>query len=174
MGINIFIASFIVIILIISNLSVVDDSMFESESKKPLLVFQDAVMYKIDKNNTKDIVYASSFFKYKDKDELYDMNTTYRNEYNQINRLSAKKVFQTNNIYKFYDDVMINIHNKKNKIKLWSNYVKFDKNKKILQNDRKFILHYNDNTMVGKNIYYDMQNNILKSKKTNFNLKIQR
>jgi hypothetical protein len=170
MGINFFILLIIVISIIVTNLTVEEKIKKIQYTNIPLVTFKDSTMYDLDQNEVKQIVVSSQALNFKNRDELYDATIVIRNKSNSTNTVSAEYILKKDSVYKLYQNVNIELKND-NVTSLYGNYIEFDENTNILISKKEFDLQYNENQLVGKNLYYDANNNIIKAQNTNFKLK---
>ena len=170
MAINIFVFSIIIFSIILTNFKV-DDKVVKKEYKNvPLVTFENSIMYDIDDENIKQIVQSRQALNYKDRDELYDATIITRNDKNSSDTISAEYMLKQNDIYKLYQNVHLM---QSDTAQLTTDFLVYNPISKIGYNDTDFILNYNDNTLVGRDLYFDGANSIIKAKNTHFKLKVQ-
>jgi len=172
MAINIFILSIIVLSLIVTNVKVKNEQNIIQYKNIPLVTFTNSTLYEINQNFVKNIIKSSQALNYKNRDELYDATIVFKNDYNKTNTLNAKYILKKDYIYKLYQDVYIGVHNENN-ISLLSDYVEYNEKENVLKNNNEFDLKYNSNRLLGDNLYYDMNNKVIKAQNTHFMLKIK-
>jgi len=172
MAINIFILSIIVLSLIVTNVKVKNEQNIIQYKNIPLVTFTNSTLYEINQNFVKNIIKSSQALNYKNRDELYDATIVFKNDYNKTNTLNAQYILKKDYIYKLYQDVYIDVHNENN-ISLLSDYVEYNEKENVLKNNNEFDLKYNSNRLLGDNLYYDMNNKVIKAQNTHFMLKIK-
>ena len=172
MAINIFILSIIVLSLIVTNVKVKNEQNIIQYKNIPLVTFTNSTLYEINQNFVKNIIKSSQALNYKNRDELYDATIVFKNDYNKTNTLNAQYILKKDYIYELYQDVYIDVHNENN-ISLLSDYVEYNEKENVLKNNNEFDLKYNSNRLLGDNLYYDMNNKVIKAQNTHFMLKIK-
>ena len=172
MAINIFILSIIVLSLIVTNVKVKNEQNIIEYKNIPLITFTNSTLYEINQNFVKNIIKSSQALNYKNRDELYDATIVFKNDYNKTNTLNAQYILKKDYIYELYQDVYIDVHNENN-ISLLSDYVEYNEKENVLKNNNEFDLKYNSNRLLGDNLYYDMNNKVIKAQNTHFMLKIK-
>ncbi len=170
MGINSFVLILIIASIFITNIN--QEVVIKKIEHKniPLVTFNDSTFYLLDNKEVKKMVKSSQMKNYKNKDELYDATVLIKNKYNNTDIMSAQYILKENDIYKLYSNVDIKI-NTKNKVSLRSDFIKYDKASSILSNNKPFELKYNNNTILGNDLFYDNRYNIIKAKKVHMNIK---
>ncbi len=170
MAINIFVFAIIAFAIVLINFKV-DEKVIQKEYKNtPLVVFENSIMYDIDDTNIKQIIQSRQALNYKDRDELYDATIIVRNDTNSSDTISAEYMLKKRDIYKLYQNVHLT---QGDATQLTSDYLVYNSINKIVQNDTDFLLTYNNNELIGNNLYFDGMNNIIKAQNTHFKLKVQ-
>ena len=170
MAINIFIIIILIFSIALTNFKTKDKEIKEEYTNKPLVIFENSIMYDIDTTNIKRIVQSRQALNYKHRDELYDVTIIDRSDENSTDTISAEYILKQNNIYKMYQNVHL-VQN--DTTQLSTDYLEFNTISKIVKNNTDFILRYNDNELIGDNLYFDSINSIIKAKNTHFRLKTQ-
>jgi len=170
MGINLFVLTLIIVSIFITNIKQ------EVKYKKikyeniPTVTFNDSTLYILDEKQVTQMVKSSQVLSFKNQNELYDATISIKNKYNKTNKISAQFILKQKDIYSLYSNVNIKINNK-NKISLNSDFIKYDTKKNILTNNKPFELVYNNSLIVGKNLYYDNVNNVIKADEIHMKIK---
>jgi len=170
MGINLFVLTLIIVSIFITNVKQ------EVKYKKikyeniPTVTFNDSILYILDEKQVTKMVKSSQVLSFKNRNELYDATISIRNKYNKTNTISAQFILKQKEIYSLYSNVNIKINNK-NIMSLDSDFIKYDTNKNILTNNKPFELVYNNSLIVGKNLYYDNVNNVIKADEIHMKIK---
>ena len=147
----------------------VEKTIEKKEDKNiPLVIFEDSIAYDIDEQEIKQIVQSRQALNYENRDELYDATIITRNNDNTSDTISAEYIFKQNDLYKLYQNVHLI---QSDKMQLTTDYLKYNSLTKIAQNNIDFILRYNNNELVGDNLYYDGINHIIKAQNTHFTIK---
>lgn len=139
------------------------------KKQKPLVSFEDATMYTMDKKQVTQIAKAQKAVRYKNKDELFDASLVIRvndkTNNNLLDVLSAKKVTKKGNNLYLRGDVQ---YDRANTMQFESEVLNYNLNTKIATNMNKFTALYNGDHLSGTNIYVDARNNIVRAKRTKF------
>ena len=109
-------------------------------------------MYDIDNNEVNKIIQSKKAFSYNKKDELFNAIIVLKSK-TSINSISADYIVRRGFLYKFYDNVYIN---KSNGFELNTNFLVYDDLHKVLKNDTSFKITLKDDTLTGKELYYDI------------------
>ena len=143
------------------------------DSNAPVVIFETPVMYTIDEDGVKRVIYANSAIKYKDRDEMYDADITLKN-------LDAKQNFKSENLkadlivkkeskYILTNNVK---YSRDNFIKVNTNELFYDDVKKIADNTKPFDAIYNNHYLRGDTFYIDINNDFAKAKNTHFEIDV--
>ena len=170
MAINIFVLSIIIFTVILTNFKVEEKVVKKEYTNTPLVTFENSIMYDIDDENIKQIVQSRQALNYKNRDELYDATIIMRNNENSSDTLSAEYMLKQKDRYKLYQNVNLT---QSDTTQLTTDFLLYDSITKIAQNDIEFVLHRNDNELIGDNLYFDGINSIIRAKNTHFKLKVQ-
>jgi hypothetical protein len=170
MGINFFILLIIVVSIIVTNLTVEQKKKQIQYTNIPLVTFENSTMYDINEKSVRQIVVSSQALNFKNRDELYDATIVNKNDNNNTHTVSAEYILRKNNVYKLYQNVNIEIKSKTTS-SLMSDYIEYNQNTNIVNSNKEFELIYDKNKLLGKNLYFDINNNIIKATKTHFILK---
>ena len=143
------------------------------DSNAPVVIFETPVMYTIDEDGVKRVIYANSAIKYKDRDEMYDADITLKN-------LDAKQNFKSENLkadlivkkeskYILTNNVK---YSRDNFIKVNTNELFYDDVKKIADNTKPFDAIYNNHYLRGDTFYIDINNDFAKARNTHFEIDV--
>jgi hypothetical protein len=143
------------------------------DSNAPVVIFETPVMYTIDEDGVKRVIYANSAIKYKDRDEMYDADITLKN-------LDAKQNFKSENLkadlivkkeskYILTNNVK---YSRDNFIKVNTNELFYDDVKKIADNTKPFDAIYNNHYLRGDTFFIDINNDFAKAKNTHFEIDV--
>jgi len=168
MAIKIFILSIIVISVILTNIKIDHKQQNDQYTHMPLLTFENLKMYDINSKHIQKIVQARQALNYKTMDELYDATIIIRNKHNQSDSISAEYIVKTGNIYKLYQGVNII---QSQQAQLTTDFLVYDELKRLSQNNTDFVLNYKNNELIGKNIYFDANNDIIKANNAHFKIR---
>ncbi len=139
------------------------------KTNKPLVAFEDATMYTMDKEQVTQIAKAKKAVRYKKKDELYDASFVLRvndkEDDELLDILSAKKVTKQGNKLLLRDDVK---YNRADIMQFESEVLNYNIGTKIATNMNKFTALYNGDKLSGTHIYVDAKKNIIRAKNTKF------
>jgi hypothetical protein len=170
MGINLFILILIVSSIFVANIEQEVKIKKVKHDNLPTVTFNNSVLYILDEKHVSKMINSSQALSYKNKNELYDATILIKNKYNKTNTISAQYILDEKKVYSLYSNVDIQI-NQKNKIKLNSDFIKYDTNKNILSNNKPFELIYNNSVIIGDNLFFDNTNNIINAKNTHMKIK---
>ena len=143
------------------------------DKDKPLVVFEDSIMYTIDETSINRVVFATHAIKYKNRDEMYNADITLKNK--DINKdfnnekLKADLIVKQGDIYTLINNVK---YTRDDFIKLNTNELFYDHIKKIAQNTKPFDAIYNSHFVKGNNVYLDINNEFVKAKNTHFEIDV--
>lgn len=143
------------------------------DKDKPLVIFEDAFMYTIDKNIINRVVFATHAVKYKDRDEMYNADILLKNIDNTKNfeseKLKADLIIKKDDNYTLINNVK---YTRDDFIKLNTNELFYDDIKKIAQNTKPFDAIYNNHFFKGNSVYLDINNEFVKAKNTHFEIDV--
>jgi len=171
MGINFFILSLIVLSLVLTNITVQNKQVKIQYTNIPLVTFENSTLYELDEQKVTRIINSSQALNYKNRDELYDATIIVRNKSDKTDLISAEYILKKDNFYKLYQNVLINIKSDNNTT-LISDYVEFDEINNIIKTNKKFDLKFNDSQLIGTNLYFDANKEIIKAHNTHFKIKL--
>ncbi len=139
--------------------------------KKPLLVFEDSIVYDITKLGVTKIVEFEKTFIYDDYEKSYDATIVSRDDKNSTtNILSAKKILKRGDKL----TLVGNVHLLDDKdFNLETEELQYNLKTKIAQNSTKFRLEKASGVLNGENLYLDATNNNIESKNTHFKIKLK-
>jgi len=170
MGINLFVLTLIIVSIFITNIKQEVKYKKIKYENVPTVTFNDSILYILDEKQVTQMVKSSQVLSFKNRNELYDATILIKNKYNKTNKISAQFILKQKDIYSLYSNVNIKINNK-NKMSLDSDFIKYDTKKNILTNNKPFELVYNNSLIVGKNLYYDNINNVIKADEIHMKIK---
>jgi len=170
MGINLFVLTLIIVSIFITNIDQEVVVKKIEHKNMPLVTFNDSIFYLLNEKEVSKMVKSSQLKNYKNKDELYDATISIKNKYNKSDIISAQYILKTNEVYNLYSNVSVKLNNE-NQVLLTSDFIKYDKNAGILSNNKPFILRYNNNIILGNDLFYDNKYNIIDAKKVHMNIK---
>jgi len=137
-----------------------------TQNNMPNLVFENAMMYKINEKEVISIIKVKKAMNYKDKKILYGGAFYTRLSNDKINSFIGADLivqehkiikFKTNVIYSTDDDLLFNTQE-----------LVYDKNKQIAFNKTSFTAKDKKNRFRGNNLYIDYKNGIIKAKNVEF------
>ncbi|MEA1915568.1 MAG: LPS export ABC transporter periplasmic protein LptC [Campylobacterota bacterium] len=170
MGINQFV--YIVFIGSIVALLLGFDTQVINETKKnqPIVKFEQATMYTMDKEQVTRIVEAKEAIRYKTRDELIDASVVMRvdsanSSEEMLDVLSAKKITKKVNNLALRGDVQ---YSRADVMEFESEVLNYNVRSKVAQNMHPFTAIYNGDSLVGTHLYVDATKNIIRAKQTKF------
>jgi hypothetical protein len=145
-----------------------------SKKDQPLVMFEDATMYTMDKKQVTQIAKAQKAIRYKTKDELFDASFVMRvnndTKTDQLDILSANKVIKKSaNLY-LRGDVK---YNRSDIMQFESEFLNYNLNSKIAYNKHKFNAIYNGDKLTGTNLYVDAKKSLTRAKNTKFIVELE-
>lgn len=143
------------------------------DKDKPLVIFEDALMYTIDENSINRLVFATHAIKYKNRDEMYNADILLKNLDDTKNfeneKLKADLIVKKGDNYTLINNVK---YTRDDFIKLNTNELFYDDIKKIAQNTKPFDAIYNNHFVKGNSVYLDINNEFVKAKNTHFEIDV--
>ena len=143
------------------------------DKDKPLVIFEDALMYTIDENSINRLVFATHAIKYKNRDEMYNADILLKNLDDTKNfeseKLKADLIVKKGDNYTLLNNVK---YTRDDFIKLNTNELFYDDIKKIARNTKPFDAIYNNHFVKGNSVYLDINNEFVKAKNTHFEIDV--
>ena len=141
----------------------------------PLVIFESPFMYTIDENSINRIVQATHAIKYENRDEMYDANILLKNldktQDFKNEKLKADLIVKKGNDYILTDNVK---YNRDYFIKLDTQELFYNDINKIVKNNKPYNATYYSHLLNGENIYLDINKDLITSKNTHFEIKIDK
>jgi hypothetical protein len=139
--------------------------------KKPLLVFENSIVYDITKKGVTKVVEFKKTLIYDDYEKSIDAKIVSRDDINATtNILSAKKMLKRGNKLTLVGSVQL-LDDKD--FNLETEELQYNLKSKIAQNRTKFRLEKAGGVLIGENLYLDTTNNNIEAKKTHFKIKLK-
>lgn len=139
-----------------------------ADDPKPLVIFEDSVMYTMDVDKTSQVIQSQKAFIYNDSEELLNATVVVKDKSNKdVNTLSAKHIVKYDNKLFLNDSVH---YESSNGITLKTQQLEYDIKKKIAQNVSEFNATKDNHIFRGESIYFDVANNNIKAKNTHFKI----
>lgn len=139
----------------------------------PLVIFEDAFMYTINEHNINRVVFATYAIKYKNRDEMYNVDILLKNIDSTKNfeneKLKADLIVKKGDNYTLTNNVK---YTRDDFIKLNTNELFYDDIKKIANNTKPFDAVYNNHFVKGNSVYLDINNDFVKAKNTHFEIDV--
>ena len=141
----------------------------------PLVIFESPFMYTIDENSINRIVQATHAIKYENRDEMYDANILLKNldktQDFKNEKLKADLIVKKGNDYILTDNVK---YNRDDFMKLDTQELFYNDINKIVKNNKPYNATYYSHLLNGENIYLDINKDLITSKNTHFEIKIDK
>ncbi len=146
---------------------------YDSNDNIPLATFENALMYTFNDKNITRVVDAQKVVKYQNRDEMFDGDITLINhdisKNFKIENLKADFIVKMGDVYTFQNNVK---YIRDDFVKFNTDFLIYDKIKRIAQNDRPFDGIYNNHYMKGTILYADLNNDFITSKNAHFEIDI--
>lgn len=169
MAVKIFVYSLLVISFISTILSFDVKQNQNSSVEKPMITFENPTLYTINSDNIERIVNSKQVLRYKDRDVMYDGKFILRNS-NNADYIQANVIVKRDENYKFLNNVSLN---REGSINFKTDELFYNAQTKIATNTLPFKGNYFKNFISGENLYFDTNKNILKAKKSHFEIEIK-
>jgi len=173
MGINLFVLFLIVFSIIITNLNFEQTQERIQYTNIPLVTFEGSILYELNEQKVTRIINSSQALNYKNRDELYDATILLRNKNERADYISAEYILKKNNLYKLYQNALIDIRSDNNAT-LMSDYIELDQNNNIIITKNEFDLKFNNNKLYGNNLYFNLNREIMRAENIHFMLKLNK
>lgn len=168
MAIKFFISVIILLGILLTQLEVEKEEVSKKHQEVPQVVFYDSIAYELDVNNVQKTVQSKQSLHFDTRDEIYDGTVVIRTVDGLADTISAEYIQREENSYKFYQ----NVHAIRGSgEQLMSDRLFYDNITKVLHNDIEFTLLQEDNTLVGKNLYFDTIKEYFEADKAHFVIK---
>lgn len=173
MAIKAFVLTFLILASTAYFIPVKSSQKIEVDKDMPLVIFEKPLMYTLDEKSIHRIVLANNAIKYKNRDEMFDVDITLKNQdstqkYNH-EKLKADKIVKNDFIYTLTNNVK---YTRDSFIKLNTQELIYDDKNKIAKNDKPFDGVYNTHYVNGSNLYLDINNDFLKANNTHFEIDV--
>lgn len=138
--------------------------------EKPTMIFDNATMYTINQNGVDKVLEAKKTLIYNTKEESYEAKVTIKTK--------DEKVYDTvltDYVIKKGDQITLLgnvVFTRGDFIKVTTDEMFYDMNKKNAHNTKKFVAYYHDNKFTGDN-FSSKDNYYMTSKNVNFNIKLK-
>jgi len=169
---------FIFVLLIISIMSIlvpIDNNKIESLQKDIALVtFNNSTMYTLDDIHVTRVVSSTKTVRFKSRDEMYDatfLNRVKSNESGIFDIFNADFIEKKGADLKFLDNVK---YNRNGFISLKTDVLYYNLDTKIGYNEAPFVAEYNNNSLIGNNIYIDIDKTYFKSQNAHFEIGLEK
>ncbi|HJE02562.1 Lipopolysaccharide-assembly, LptC-like protein [Aliarcobacter thereius] len=162
-----YISLFLSIIFYFLPIESLKDSMKKED--RAIFIFENPTMYTLDEESLSKKIVSKQAVKYKTRDELYfaDINIYNKDIKKEFNKENLKAEFIEKKGEKYYLSNRVK-YKRDEYIKFNTNELFFDNTKKIARNTQFFDAMYYDNFYSGTNLYFDMNTNYIKSRRTHF------
>jgi len=168
---------FIFILLIISIVSIlvpIDNNNVESLKKDIALVtFNNSTMYTLDDIQVTRVVSSTKTVRFKSRDEMFDatfLNRVKSNESGIFDIFNADFIEKKGDALKFVENVK---YDRNGFISLKTDILHYNLETKIGYNKAPFVAKYNNNTLLGNNIYIDIDKTYFKSQNAHFEIGLE-
>ena len=143
------------------------------DNNAPIVIFETPVMYTLNEDGIKRVIYAKNATRYKDRDEMYDVDITLKNlditkDFKSEN-LKADLIVKKENKYTLTNNVK---YTRDNFIEVNTNELFYDDLLKIADNTKAFDAIYNNHRLKGDTFYIDINNDFAKAKNTHFEIDV--
>jgi len=172
MAIKLFVFSLLIISVTLLTVTTIFTNIPLDKSNKemPAITFLDSIMYNINNKEVTQIVQSKKALHFKNKDELFDTTIIMKLQDKKeiiTDTMSAKYILKKGNNLTFLNDV---IFNRNNEFILTTPSLEYNTVSQIAKNSHKFNIKNINNSLVGKDLYFDGKNDIIISNNVNFTL----
>lgn len=175
MALKIFISSILLVSSVLYFMPINKEIKAKEETDMILFVFENPIMYTLDENSFTRSLLAQKVIRYKSKDEMYFgdfvLNNTDLRKAFKKERIKADLIVKKGDIYSLTNNVE---YERDNFIKLSSEHLVYDSFKKIISNNKPFKASYYNHKYLGENIHFEMENDIISSKKAHFEIEVNK
>ncbi len=139
------------------------------KENRPIFIFENPVMYTLNEMGVTKKIISTQAVRYKNKDEIYFANIEIFNKDSKKNyyKDSLKAEFIEKKGEKYYLANSVKFK-RDNFIEFNTDELYFDNIKKIARNKAPFNALYYENFYSGTNLYFDINKNYIKSRRTQF------
>lgn len=139
-----------------------------------LLTFSDSTMYTLSTDSMNRIVYSKEAMRYKTKDVMYEGALTLKGKDKENKEITdilySDVIVKRGEKFKFINNVK---YKRDNYMTLNTNELLYNAKTKVATNSLPFDGTYYNNYIKGENIYLDLINYHMKSKKTHFEIEVE-
>ncbi|MEA3290503.1 MAG: LPS export ABC transporter periplasmic protein LptC [Campylobacterota bacterium] len=152
------------------------EEQFEKKEKeeKPLVIFEDSIMYKINELNVDEVVQSKKAYLYKQREELYNATIVKKSKKNiksnKVNTVSADYIIKKQD--KLFLEGNVNLQSD-DQITLKTDKLNYNLKTKVADTKSKFVVLRRDDKVSGQGFYLDGKTNFIKAGNTHFKVKLK-
>jgi hypothetical protein len=152
-----------------------EDTKIENITKeeRPIISFFDSILYEITQEKIAQVIQAKKTLVYENRDELYDATVIIKSKKSDD---KSTDTISALNILKFEDEIYLdkNVYLQlSNNLNIRTEQLTYNLKTHIAKTAEPFEAIQKENSLLGTDLYLDMQNNEIKAKNTKFKIKVK-
>ena len=142
------------------------------KEEKPLIKFQDSIIYDISSKGVNQIIQSDKAYIYKNSKQLFNATILIKSvkDENKANILSADQIVKVDNDLFMNNNIIIE---SEDKMTLKTQELQYNLKTQIMKNNSEFLVIDNGSKFKGNNLYMNKNENHIKAQQIHFNIKLK-